>query len=145
MKRETYERALRSAAQISFLSLPLVGACGEPGAEPAEDTVAGLVSELCADGCEAALKGAYPNGDPNWYDAARPTQRVRTRVPVATLVECCSDLAASLDAVGEGYAIRDTGCCSLNNETHAVENLGLACTPWGPPMPRAMRRRQVLS
>jgi hypothetical protein len=62
MKRETYERALRSAAQISFLSLPLVGACGEPGAEPAEDTVAGLVSELCADGCEAALKGAYPNG-----------------------------------------------------------------------------------
>ena len=39
----------------------------------------------------------------------------------------------------------DTGCCSLNNETDgAIANVGLACTPWGPPMPRAMRR-EVLS
>ena len=36
MKRETYERALRSAAQISFLSMPLIAACGGPIYEPVD-------------------------------------------------------------------------------------------------------------
>ncbi len=197
MKRETYERALRSAAQISFLSLPLAIGCGntyEPvdptpmpgdgdgdgdgddyrgdgtgdaygddddgadgdgdGASKDDDGTGDGSDgtgdgEECADSgtppvdCATALKDAYPNGDPNWFDNSSPTPRVDTGVPVATLVECCTELAAGPDA---SFTLRDTGCCSLNNETDgSVANVGLACTPWGPPMPRAMQKPEVLS
>ena len=148
MKRETYERALRSAAQVSFLALPFAGACGGPIYEPVPDAATSGGGDgdgsLSTAECEAALKAAYPDGDPNWY-GGEPTKRVDTGVPVATLVSCCSELAATAGSSGDGLGLRDTGCCSLNNETHAVENIGVACTPWGPPMPRAMRRREVLS
>jgi hypothetical protein len=160
MKRETYERALRSASQISFLSLPLVTACGSTY-EPVID--AGSSGHGYGDGdghgdegdddgdapidCAKALKAAYPNGDPNWYNSAEPTPRVDTGVPVATLVQCCIDNPPTdADFAGGAGSYRESGCCSLNNETDgAIANLGLACTPWGPPMPRAMRRREVLS
>jgi hypothetical protein len=195
MKRETYERALRSAAQISFLALPFAVGCGntfEPidptpvpgdgdgdgdgddyrgdgsgdaygddGSDGTSDDGAsddgsgddgasddsGDGSE-CADSgtpfdCATALKDAYPNGDPNWYNSQDPTPRVDTGVSVEKLVECCSTLAAAPDAY---LTFQDTGCCSLHNETDgAVANVGIACTPWGPPMPRAMRRPEVLS
>jgi hypothetical protein len=196
MRRETYERALRSAAQISFLTLPIAIGCGntfEPvdptpmpgdgdgdgdgddyrgdgtgdgsgdaygddadatGDDGSSDGTADGTEdgsgdgEECADSgtpfdCATALKDAYPNGDPNWYNSLEPTPRVETGVPVATLVECCSALAAAPDA---DLTLRDTGCCSLHNETDgAVANVGIGCTPWGPPMPRAMRRPEVLS
>src|SRR5690606_31203000 len=92
MKRETYERALRSAAQISCLALPL-SACG-PVYEPIEDASTGPGGdgddgELSTAECEAALKAAYPMGDPHWFEQT-PTERAETGVPVATLVQCCS-------------------------------------------------------
>ena len=163
MKRETYERALRSASRISFLSLPLAAACGSTY-EPVIDAGTGGGYGGDEDGhgdegdaygddgddvvdCKKALADAYPKGDPSWYDAFNPTPRVDTGVPVETLVQCCIDNPPSADeGSGGGGGYRDSGCCSLNNETDgAIANLGLACTPWGPPMPRAMRRREVLS
>jgi hypothetical protein len=147
MRRDTYERALRSAAQISFLSLPMV-ACGGPSYTPVQDASApggdtpgdGDGEKLGAAECDKALKDAYPNGDPNWFNSSMPTKRAETGVPVATLVQCCNDIIAA-GASDITLTLRDTGCCSLNNETQAVEGVGVACTPWGPPMPRAMRRR----
>lgn len=150
MKRETYERALRSAAQISVLSLPLLGACGNTYV-PVVDASAPDDGEdddpRRPEECEAALAEAYPDGDPNWFGSS-PTPRVDTGVSVAELVACCELLPPSAEErSGSGGPYQDSGCCSLNNETGGeIENVGLACTPWGPPMPRAMRgARQALA
>src|SRR5262245_55203202 len=134
MKRETYERALRSAAQVSFLSLPLLSACAGPIQAPVSDASDGKAAsgdgDLTVTECERTLKEAYPKGDPNWYGPT-PTARADTGVALEELVQCCRDMAGASAAQGNNLALRDTGCCSLHHETNAVENIGLACTPWG--------------
>lgn len=88
------------------------------------------------EGCRAALKEAFPGGDPEWWSFGDPA----TLKKDARLASCC-DALASQPAPADGLAVteelRTLGCCHVAGFTSAAAH----CTPWGPPMPPAMPRR----
>ena len=151
MTRDTYERALKSAAQIAFLSF--IAGCGAAPAEGAEtqsDESANTASDALAGkscggntpttdkSCKDAIKAAYPNGDPDWFGQGTP--RKPTSTTDAQLAKCCEQVYFKNGQQNIGTPdMRNSGCCTVLRNSHSTV-LGLACTPWGPPMPVAMRR-----
>lgn len=156
MNRDVYERALRSAAQITFLGF--LGGCGGVAA-PEEATGAtddALATCGGADGaCRRAIADAWPAGDPEWWGTGTP--RVQTPVSDRALATCCARLLPRrTDGGGIEYherlgTWRTSGCCSATRTASdpaspgipSDPELAVACTPWGPPMPRAARRPAV--
>lgn len=167
MRLDTHRAALRAAAKVAF-SVALLGCGGatsltaDEGAEPEvtsgdgyDTTQADLRSKKrpprvkCDAGnascssiasvsqkeacCEAVLKSTFPKGD-DW----------QTRVADADgdVKACCQTIAEKVDRQIQGGWDEDAGaytwprtqCCSLLGWQGS-----LACTPWGPPTPPAMR------
>jgi hypothetical protein len=155
MTRDTYERALKSAAQIAFLSF--IAGCGsatqgeaseaqtEEGATAGSEALAKHTScvhdpRLSDKSCRAAIQGAYPNGDPDWYGQGTP--RTPTPTSDATLAKCCEQLFFKNGSNDGTPELHNSGCCTILKLAQSSV-VGVACTPWGPPMPVAMRRRGV--
>jgi hypothetical protein len=154
MTRDTYERALKAAAQIAFLSL--VAGCGgatqgegsetltgEGAAENQAEALAKKASSCPSTrptdkSCRAAIKAAYPNGDPDWYGEGTP--RKPTSTSDAALAACCEQVFFKNGTNGGDPDLHDSGCCTVLKLSHSSV-VGIACTPWGPPMPVAMPRR----
>ncbi len=139
MKRDVHAAALRATSKLVFSAAFLAGCSG--GGEAGESLPtqeAQLKQEAEAgtcDGrfsCEDLVKAAFPV--PQHY----PGQEVTTTDAVK---QCCTDLLIS----SHGMIEQRWDCC----KNHAAppegseETLWIACTPWGPPVPPAMRDARV--
>lgn len=78
--------------------------------------------------CDQVVNAAFPtDGD---YPGAK--QAVSAQVQT-----CCAELLAS----SEGMMGAHRWDCCANLPADAGQNVGIACTPWGPPVPPSMQRR----
>lgn len=151
MDRTAYSRALRAAAQVSFVAL--AGCAGAAATEPtdmneeaackggtsgkapprtsakdaggAADATSAAAPDAAPLSCDAKLKAAFPKGDPDWFD--------QPDVQNADLAACCNALAKAIDPAKPTSTeeFRASGCCSIKDVVEGT----MACTPWGPPMP----------
>lgn len=94
-----------------------------------------------SDECKATLNAAFPGQDKyQWTPVKEPKD----------VVECCNQ---AFDNNGFGAGHRWACCVSYDKvDSHGQpltvsrqENHGMACTPWGPPVPPSMRRSRKMS
>ncbi len=162
MRSDVHSAALRAAAKVAF-SVAFIGGCAAQTAEPGDPSTpdgtepattaetdlsahktkkktdkASPVPSGChhADAsvaklsCDQLVAAAFPTeGD---YPGAK--QSVSAEVQT-----CCAKL---LDESHGGLAAHRWDCCA-NLPADAGQNIGIACTPWGPPVPPSMKRRSV--
>jgi hypothetical protein len=131
MRNDVHAAALKAAAKVAF-SVAFLNGCGS-AAEPAEEAATNenaIHSDGCpSTGCDALLEAAFPKpGDYQWEPVPQSKQ----------VVACCERELAKHDAATK---YRWDCCVAFDPETghHASQDHGLACTPWGPPVPPAMR------
>ncbi len=151
MRREVHRKALRAASNVAF-SVALIG-CGAAsedakstnGDTPDDGTAATAAeSELrakpkhgasCHDGGAADAK---PADCKTVVDAAFPTagDYPGTKQDVSSEVQaCCLEM---LTTSGATIGVHRWDCCA---NVPSGSNVMAACTPWGPPVPPAMKRR----
>lgn len=153
MRQDVHLAALAAASRVAF-SVALLGACGGAASELAEPERAGAgaggagygasdaelsggragraprVGEGAAapchedagaakPACDAVLAAAF--GDAGWFDPGLPVS--------AEVKTCCVESGATTDYDHPQHWT----CCG------ALDWPGAACTPWGPPVPPAMR------
>jgi hypothetical protein len=131
MRNDVHAAALKAAAKVAF-SVAFLNGCGS-AAEPAEEPTTkenAIVSEDCPGaGCDALLEAAFPiPGDYQWEPVAQSKQ----------VVNCCErELAKN----GAESKYRWDCCVAFDPATghQASTEHFVACTPWGPPVPPAMR------
>jgi hypothetical protein len=144
MRSDVHSMALRAAAKVAF-SVVFLGGCGEAATEEASDPLASGTSEAdLKSGCHAPAKdaaapklsceqvvaSAFPiEGN---YPGAKKTVAVEVQ-------QCCVEL---LDKSHGALAAHRWDCCA-NLPVDAGQEIGIACTPWGPPVPPRMRRRSL--
>ncbi len=146
MRRDVHLKALKAASNVAF-SIALVGcASATPDAQTSDDPTASSTNE-------SELRKKHPK---SCHDAGQPLdchQVVDEAFPTAgsypgkkqdvseEVAACCDTLLAGgwTDA-GAGEHRWD--CCA--NAAHP-DKVGIACTPWGPPVPPAMRRRDEVA
>ena len=165
MEKHVHAAALRAAAKVAF-SMAFIG-CSSPAKAPSQeaadgegyDTVTSDVTEAPARGASggASAKPAAPV-PPCHKDAGTTTTRSCKEVvasafpdagwvspgegtPVSDQVKaCCTELLTTneFDAFAERWA-----CCDAVGAFSGggPPGIGMACTPWGPPVPPAMRRK----
>jgi hypothetical protein len=162
MRSDVHFAALRAAAKVAF-SVAFVSGCaaqtadaGDPatadGTEPATTAEAdlsakktkkktGQASSLPSEchhdagvpklSCDQVVAGAFPTA--GLYPGAK--QNVSAEVQT-----CCADLLAPSDGGVPMVGEHRWDCCA-NLSADAGQQLVIACTPWGPPVPPAMKRR----
>ena len=143
MRRDVHLKALKAASNVAF-SIALVGCAS---ASPA--TTASTDDGTPATTSESELKKKHPKAHAGCHedagtpldcqavvDAAFPTagDYPGTKQSVSEEVAACCDTLLGKGATGAGAHRWD--CCA--NAAHPSD-VGLACTPWGPPVPPAMR------
>ena len=133
MNKEVHIAALRAAAKVAF-GVAFVAGCSST--EEAADTQGPQESEVRANSCgdkkftcDDLVKAAFPTVG-NY-----PGEAVASISPAVK--QCCTDLL-----VAKGAEIQNRwDCCANRNSAGANEqNVNIACTPWGPPVPPAMKR-----
>ena len=146
MRSDVQSKALRAAAKVAF-SVVFLGGCSSVEAQDANDA---LEPEGTS---EADLKSGCHGGATK--DAAPPKlsceQVVASAFPTegnypgkkksisAEAQTCCVEL---LEKSQGALAAHRWDCCA-NLPADAGQEVGIACTPWGPPVPPRMRRRSV--
>ncbi len=135
MRSDVHASALRSAAKVAF-SVAFLGGCsaapamtaGEDPSAPAPTGAScqGSAPTKPAASCASVVAAAFPTeGD---YPGVK--QSVSSEVQA-----CCIEL---LDESKGSLADHRWDCCA-NLPDPPPANVGIACTPWGPPVPPAMR------
>lgn len=81
-------------------------------------------------GCEQAVNAAFP------VEGDYPGQKQSVSVQVQT---CCAELLAA----EESWKAPHRWDCCANLPADAGQNLTIACTPWGPPVPPSMKGRHL--
>jgi len=162
MRNDVHLAALRAAARVAFSvgAVAMVNGCSTDASkesdsgETAESSESAVISRParppCTDAgapakpasCEQVLKSAFPvPGDYQWEPVAQS----------AEVVSCCDQ---ELTKHGSGTKYRWDCCVAFDpNTVPAGEdppgvfsgNHGLACTPWGPPVPPSMARRDLIA
>lgn len=146
MRSDVHSKALRAAAKVAF-SVVFLGGCSSAATEDAND---GLVPEGTS---EADLKSGCHGGATK--DASPPKlsceQVVASAFPTegnypgakksvsAEVQTCCGEL---LHKTSGALAAHRWDCCA-NLPADAGQDVGIACTPWGPPVPPRMQRRSL--
>lgn len=136
MKYEAHIAALRAASKVAFSVAVLAGCAEQSAADPASDDPSQESEVKGASACDGGKKftcddlvnAAFPT--PGNY----PGKKVTVSKEVAS---CCDELLESKGAMTP----HRWDCCA--NTTATDEKIGMACTPWGPPVPPAMKRRRV--
>lgn len=159
MDRTAYTRALRAAAQVSFVALAGCAAAtesveGTDDTTPASAEGAARAKKPTASArarAEAKAATTRPSGCDAGTDAPQLTcaERLKAAFPNgdeqnwfdaphvddAALAACCNAAGAALDPNGNDWKsleeFRNSGCCSVKD----VTTVSSACTPWGPPVP----------
>jgi hypothetical protein len=164
MRSDVHSAALRAAAKVAF-SVAFLGGCGGAtssgladedltangkGAEPGKaHGDAGQASSPAADAATTNPSGPGHDEDASTtpplacaqaIDAAFPVEGDYPGTPQAVSVhvqECCADALAASQGVMEHHR---WDCCA-NLPADAGNEVAIACTPWGPPVPPSMKRR----
>lgn len=148
MRSDVHSAALRAATKVAF-SVAFLGGC-TAGSDLADDDLASSSDELskgCRKAkdkteqkdagatkpltCEQVVNAAFPvEGD---YPGAK--------LPVSVQVQsCCVELLEK----SQGALAQHRWDCCANLPAGAGQSVNIACTPWGPPVPPAMKRRRSL-
>ncbi len=147
MRSDVHSKALRAAAKVAF-SVVFLGGCSAAATEDAKDP---LDTEGNASADEAELK----SGCHKTKDAGAPKLSCEQVVASAFATEgnypgtkqsvsaqvqtCCVEL---LEKSQGALAAHRWDCCA-NLPADAGQPVGIACTPWGPPVPPRMQRRSL--
>lgn len=152
MRHDIHRQALRAAAHVA-LALPLLEACTrmppppprapelETATPPAAPAPAEPATHASADDptpareCTDVLDEAFPQ--PSDFRADAPAEPQRMSFVVEA---CCVEMLGNLD--GQGAAHR-WDCCANLPAAAMNDAIGIACTPWGPPVPPAMPGARV--
>lgn len=152
MRHDIHRQALRAAAHVA-LALPLLEACtrvpppqppapelerAAPSATPAPAEPATYASAEVPTPpreCSDVLDEAFPPATDAPSNANAQPQRMSFVVEA-----CCVEMLADLD--GQGAAHR-WDCCANLPAAAMTDAIGIACTPWGPPVPPAMPGARV--
>jgi hypothetical protein len=141
MRTDTHAAALRAAAKVAF-SIAFVSGCASAPTETSDDQVTGDTaaqpgsseSDLSADkkkpsekACEALVDAAFPT--PGRYPGKK--QAVSSQVQA-----CCDEILVNT----HGVTAHRWDCCA--NLPPGTTNAPISCTPWGPPVPPAMKPRR---
>jgi hypothetical protein len=136
MKREVHAAALRATSKVVF-SVAFIAGCsnGDEAEETKPVQEAQVKSNTEAGACEGKyscediVKDAFPTPGRYPGQAATTTNLVK---------QCCTELLVSK----RGMIENRWDCCANHSEPSEAdkETLWMACTPWGPPVPPAMRR-----
>lgn len=159
MRSDVHTAALRAAAKVAFSMAFLTGCAaatdlgaGNPDNDVDSDNDPGTAesdisskkkstaSKLATGGCTKKPTPPKPSCE-QLINAAFPTEGdyPGTKQSVSTEVQaCCADLLTKPGPDGLGMTAHRWDCCA--NATPGVE-IGMACTPWGPPVPPSMKRR----
>ena len=169
MRPDVHSAALRAAAKVAF-SVAFLGGCAAQaggadeaanadGTQPSttsesdlsakkkktknEHTAASDLPSSChhADAavppklsCDQVVAAAFPGED------MYPGKKESVSAEVQT---CCLELLTDRDGgLGLGATSHRWDCCA-NLPDNAGNDVGIACTPWGPPVPPAMKRRRA--
>jgi hypothetical protein len=162
MRSDVHSAALRAAAKVAF-SVAFIGGCAaeavdaDPattpdGTEPATTAEADLSSKKTKK--KTGTSSALPSGC-HHEDASVPKlscdQIVAAAFPTegnypgtkqnvsAEVKTCCAELLGDQDG---GLPAHRWDCCA-NLPANPGQNIGIACTPWGPPVPPSMKRRAI--
>jgi hypothetical protein len=163
MRSDVHSAALRAAAKVAF-SVAFLGGCTaatspadvgegddldgvEPGtyesdlntkkanSKPKSGTKGAQVASPCHKDagapkltCEQVVNAAFPTeGD---YPGAKQSVSVEVQT-------CCVELLEK----SQGALAEHRWDCCANLPADAGQNINIACTPWGPPVPPQMKRR----
>ena len=164
MRSDVHTAALRAAAKVAF-SVAFLGGCSaaapdgageepvtgngdgvEPGTTesdlnakkprkpkavaPAGTICHGDASTAPKPSCEAVVNAAFPT------EGDYPGVKQSVSADVQT---CCGELLAK----SQGALAKHRWDCCANLPANPSQNIAIACTPWGPPVPPAMKRREV--
>lgn len=162
MRSDVHSAALRAAAKVAF-SVAFIGGCSAPAASDLAEGEDGTYGDgvepgtseseisskkkpqpsrqLSAAPCDKHKDaGTKPLTCEQIVNAAFPTegQYPGTKQNVSVQVQTCC--AEHLLADNDGMGTHRWDCCA-NLPPGAGQNLSIACTPWGPPVPPSMKRR----
>jgi hypothetical protein len=125
--------------KVAF-SVAFVSGCSSPSSTGGVAEEEDYVAERLASGCHEEA-GAPPKLTcEQVVDAAFPTEGNDPGVKKAVSSEvqtCCVELLTKSQGMMESHR---WDCCA-NVDQEGSSALMIACTPWGPPVPPAMRRR----
>lgn len=160
MRSDVHFAALRAAAKVAF-SVAFIGGCAAQaaeaddaanpdGTEPATAAEADLSAKnktkknsdktsTLPSGCHHEDASVPQLSCDQVIAAAFPTEGTYPGAKQSVSAEVQTCCAEALDK-SQGLAAHRWDCCA-NLPADAGPNVGLACTPWGPPVPPAMRRR----
>lgn len=143
MRSDVHSLALRAAAKVAF-SVVFLGGCssattdGASDPEPGEGTSEADLKSGCHApvkdasapklSCEQVVASAFPT------EGNYPGAKQKVSASVQT---CCVEL---LEKSHGALAAHRWDCCA-NLPADAGQEVGIACTPWGPPVPPRMQRR----
>jgi hypothetical protein len=142
MRSDVHSKALRAAAKVAFSVAFLGGCSGAATSDPLEGegtSEADLTSGCHAPtkdaaapklSCEQVVAAAFPT------EGNYPGAKQKVSVEAQT---CCVEL---LDKSHGALAAHRWDCCA-NLPADAGQEVGIACTPWGPPVPPRMQRRSL--
>lgn len=161
MRSDVHFAALRAAAKVAF-SVAFIGGCAAQAAESDEasnpdgtepatsaeadlsaknktkkktETASALPSSCHHDAgvpklsCDQVVAAAFPT------EGKYPGTKQSVSAEVQT---CCLEVLADHDG---GLPAHRWDCCANLPAGDHGETVGIACTPWGPPVPPAMKRR----
>lgn len=163
MRSDVHASALRSAAKVAF-SVAFLGGCSAAPAVTAGEEAAGGPDEVEPVTTESDLGAARPK--PKKGKPAPPTSAsCHGGGPTGPRASCEAVVAAAFptegDYPGKKQAVSDDvqACCAelldksqgalashrwdccANLPANPPPSVGIACTPWGPPVPPSMTRR----
>ena len=144
MRSDVHSKALRAAAKVAF-SVVFLGGCSSAATDDANDAVdtegtsAADLKSGCHGGatkdaappklsCEQVVASAFPT------EGNYPGKKKSVSAEAQT---CCVEL---LEKSQGALAAHRWDCCA-NLPADAGQEVGIACTPWGPPVPPRMQRR----
>lgn len=136
MRSDVHSAALRAATKVAF-SVAFLGGCASNLAE-GEDLVS--ASDELSKGCTKDASAPKPLSCEQVVAAAFPVEGdyPGTKQSVAPKVQtCCVELLEK----SQGALAEHRWDCCANLPADAGQSVGIACTPWGPPVPPAMKRR----
>lgn len=148
MHNDAHFAALRAAARVAF-GVAVLGGCS--GAEAPEGDAIAAESEInkapachkdagkpAKPSCDAVIASAFADAGPNdwvWNDPSNP------KPPVAADVKaCCEEKLTAEETTTWNMPYRWSCCAAIDNGA-GNPKIGIACTPWGPPVPPSMNRR----
>jgi hypothetical protein len=155
MRSDVHNAALRAAAKVAFSMAFFTVGCAastDPVADNDVDsdndpgTAESDISKSKPKAPKVATGGCHKKDPPKQsceqlINAAFPTEGnyPGEKKNVSKEVQaCCTDLLTKPGDDGLGMTAHRWDCCA--NATPGA-NIGMACTPWGPPVPPSMKRR----